>query len=175
MKYIMITMILVLAGCNPARPWPVGLIREMPKDSPIEYQLAWKDGCESGFASYGNDYYKTFYKFHYDPHLMEKSKLYLRMWKDSYKHCRSYINREFNDGWFWGGGWSGSNSNSPFLPGSIRDGLSTEQGPGLPPIFQPLDTPGWGKWAWGGAVPKGDWLGRDPAYVPNFNLWDHSR
>ncbi len=172
LRNMMVVMVaFALVGCNPIRPWPAGLVKEMPVDAPEEYKLGWKDGCESGFASYGNDYYKTFYKFHYDMELMRTNKLYMRIWKDSYKHCRSHVNRHLNDGWFWGEGWDGDNENSPFDGGSIRNRLSTLQGPGLPPIFSPLSTPGWGPQAWGAQVPEGDWLGREPAYVPNYDMW----
>jgi len=169
---LLIVSLLIISACNPVRPWPAGLAKDMPEDAPVEYQHGWTHGCESGLAAYGNDYYKTFYKFHYDEILMEKSKMYARIWQNAFKHCRSYVNRLLEEGWGWTEGWEGSNENGVFNSGSIRNTLSIERGPGLPPFFRGLDTPGWGETGWGGSVPEGDWLGRDAKHAPTYkSLW----
>lgn len=172
-NFILVSILLLfVTACNPVRPWPAGLVKEMSKDSPPEYQQGWKDGCESGLAAYGNDYYKTFYKFHYDEILMEKSKLYARIWQNSFKHCRSFVNRLLVEGWGWTEGWEGSNESGVFNSGSVRNTLSIERGASLPLIFKGLNTPGWGETGWGGGVSKGDWLGREPEYRPTYNsIW----
>lgn len=140
-----------LSGCFnvPAamKPVPIGL-QEAPEDAPEEYQLGWNHGCESGLAAYGNQYYKTFYDFYYDPQLI-RNPTYSKAWKDRYAHCRAMVNRTLRDGLlmgegggyakgvFQGGGWRNT---SDIVRGGQNFGLWNKHH---------LSLPGWGDWAWG--------------------------
>lgn len=91
-RFLLVIAILMLNGCysNSTRFKPASYIfKQMPKDAPINFQKAWKDGCESGMASMTNSVYARFYKFEQDP-LLRKDPLYHKVWKDTYTFCRHY-------------------------------------------------------------------------------------
>jgi hypothetical protein len=62
------------------------------KGMPKEWYAGYQDGCESGYSAYGNDYYKTFYKFRRDPKL-SKYKYYDAGWRDAFNYCRHALGR----------------------------------------------------------------------------------
>jgi len=90
-KYLMLLMILTLAGCNSFdsdMPYKPGLMPELPKGSP-EFTQGWRDGCQTGLAVGGGDIYKSFYSWKRTPEF-EKNDKYLKAWKDGYEYCRQY-------------------------------------------------------------------------------------
>lgn len=69
---------------------PMGyLMKQMPKVAPVEYQLGWKEGCESGIAAMSNDFFRAFYRYTQSVELVH-NEVYYKAWKDSFNYCRSY-------------------------------------------------------------------------------------
>ena len=62
------------------------------ENAPDIWKLGWQHGCKSGFAAYGNSYYKTLYNFEQDIEKV-KNPTYFKAWMDSLNYCRSIINR----------------------------------------------------------------------------------
>ncbi|MBL0319489.1 MAG: hypothetical protein IPP74_09430 [Alphaproteobacteria bacterium] len=74
------------------------IFTHMPENAPIEYQLGWKQGCESGISAMGNDFFKTFYHYTQSAELVH-NEVYYKAWKDSFTYCRNYtygMTREFS-------------------------------------------------------------------------------
>lgn len=150
----------LMSGCG------FGKIRGLdgpPEGAPPEYRLGWEHGCQSGFTTFSNDFYKKFYTFKQDVKMM-KNVIYARAWNDSYAYCRSFINRYLTDGLLWGPGFQGINNNLFDGTADLRGRLPFSQDDGFGNFFHGgMDTPGWGSMAWGADAPcQGDWLGRKP-------------
>lgn len=160
------------------RPRPSTLPKP-PKDAPKEYQEGWNNGCESGLAVYGNDFYKTFYGYKVDVGML-KNKTYYKAWNDAFHYCRAFINRYLADG-YWG--------EKLFGPYQLRDRKVIE-GWGLGFGYGYVNTPGWSSdpysydrgipgfnqniWEGGGTDfmdfggGTSDWLGRPPEYQTDW-------
>ena len=145
------------------------------ENAPDIWKLAWEHGCKSGLSAYGNNFYKTFYKLTQDVDKM-KNPTYLKGWKDSFNHCRSYVNRYL-------AGESRSseeipavigNSNIDFKGGNKRDdpvllkaGFTGTSDQALLAEMFNFTIPGWGETA---RIVRGDpdcdWLNRCGADKP---------
>ncbi len=53
---------------------------------PEIYRKGYKEGCESGYSGYGNNFNKFFFTWKQDPKLV-LNKMYYQVWKDAYAHC----------------------------------------------------------------------------------------
>ena len=71
------------------------LLKQLPKKAELypDYKAGWLDGCETGMATgFGNDYYKTFYKFKKDRRMVEQNNVvYLRAWSHAMIACRHSV------------------------------------------------------------------------------------
>ena len=56
-----------------------------------DFQQGWRDGCQTGLAVYGNDYYKSYYGFTRDTTKIANRR-YETAWTDAYHYCRHYVN-----------------------------------------------------------------------------------
>lgn len=59
----------------------------------------WDDGCESGYAVYGNHYYKAWYDYKRDATKVGDTQ-YEMNWYEGYNYCRQQANTLFNEGVF---------------------------------------------------------------------------
>ncbi len=85
-------MVLFMTSCL-ARSKPYyDLVTSYDPSAPPEWKLGWQHGCESGLSSFGNNYFKTMYKFKQDV-TMVNNEYYFKGWNDSYNYCRSVVNR----------------------------------------------------------------------------------
>ena len=82
--YAIISLALTAHGCT-LKPGPLSL------DPPgsLEYKAGFKDGCESGLATYGTIFYKMRYGF-YQNYEMLSNVDYDRAWHESFNYCRHY-------------------------------------------------------------------------------------
>lgn len=90
---LMLLTLLSLGGCKnfhfkPGWARPASFDMEPPPGPPI-YQQGFRDGCESGYSGYANDFNKLFYTWKQDPQLTE-NKVYYQIWKDAYSYCALY-------------------------------------------------------------------------------------
>lgn len=156
-KYALFILLAIsLTGCvDPERftnflwkPKPA-FIGKAPENATPEYKKGWKEGCESGLATYSNYYYKTFYHFTHDPKLLDHPK-YSKAWTDSFNYCRAYVNRYLAGGFLFGEGFNNSDP-EPFGNRNLRFTNPINEG-GSIWLIDPIDPPGWGKNAWGANV-----------------------
>jgi len=91
-KYLGLLVVVFLASCSfdSNLPYKPGFMPELPKGSP-EFTQGWKDGCATGLAAYGNDVYKTVYRYQKDP-AYDSNATYNGAWHDAYSYCRLYAN-----------------------------------------------------------------------------------
>ena len=82
MKKLLITLLLLLQCCAPI------FIDMDPPGSP-EFKAGWKDGCESGLATYGTMFNKMRYEF-YQNYSMLAHRDYDVAWHESFNYCRHY-------------------------------------------------------------------------------------
>ena len=159
------------AGCSTVKELLPSNIYQLPykapPNAPQEYKLGWEHGCKSGLAAYGNDFYKTFYKFTQDLKLI-RNPVYYKAWSDSFHYCRAYVNRLLA-GYSFRGVPEGE-VDPIFDPKTItirpvydqRNESNTKGYDSLKvPLFEGLELPGWNENGWGSDVAcQSDWLGR---------------
>ena len=83
----LIPMFFLFAACVWEGPSPAFL--DMDPPGPPEYKAGWRDGCESGFATYGTAFYKTYYSFYQDFNML-KNRHYNAAWHEAFNFCRHY-------------------------------------------------------------------------------------
>lgn len=81
----------LLSACT---PHPIFMSQQV-EGSP-EFQAGFKDGCQSGFATYAPAHYKIMYPF-YQNYRMLKNKDYNAAWHEGFDYCRHYTLSWFND------------------------------------------------------------------------------
>ena len=157
-NFVLVFLVSVmLAACSGGgKPQPTFF--KMPEYKDEIQNKAFKEGCESGFSVYGNTYWRTFYHYKSDLKLMNSNKIYSRIWWDSFNYCRHYVNRYLMDGYFSAEG-PGSGKDENFN-GNLRNTKFIESKGFTFPLWDGLNTPGWGEHTWGGSVGGADWLGR---------------
>jgi len=175
----LVFLCLALNGCVAAVKPTYDMTVAYEESAPPEYKLGWQQGCASGISVYGNNYYKSMYKFQQDLSMI-KNEYYFKAWNDSFNFCRSAINRTL----------AGDYKESPAIPsllsnknlnvtnGSKRDNAPiTKQGifgtdvKGERGLFSSLfdvKSPGYGSMAWGANPYNGkcDWLNRCGEDIP---------
>lgn len=139
LKSVLFALVLIspMVACSPQPT-----MFKAPEGGNPLYQKAWKEGCESGFAVYGNDYWRAHYSYNADVKLITSNKLYSRVWWDSFNYCRHYVNRYLNDG-FWGSEGFGSGSAANFNQ-DLRNTKVIEQEGFMPPYWKGIELHGWG-------------------------------
>jgi hypothetical protein len=110
---IVVGLLACLAACAPKN------YAQFPKapPGPPEYQQGWQDGCESGYSTYGNSMYKTFYHYKMDPNLRNND-IYYRTWNDAFNYCRAWVKHDQAHGMTALGGFNPRNPD-PFF--DLRD------------------------------------------------------
>lgn len=129
-----------------------------PTSGSLEYRLGWEHGCKSGLGAFGSDIQRVKYKFTMDLDFAQ-NKTYMRSWRDSFRYCRSFMNREMRDGYLYGEGGGSSDA---------RGKNAATKGSHFHPLFKGFSTPGWGDMAWGANAKSNDWLGRAPEDTPDW-------
>lgn len=72
-------------------------VLHLPKEGSFELLAGSRDGCDSGFSSRGNSFYRTFYKFSQKPELIENDE-YFDAWYRGYIYCFHIANkRQFTE------------------------------------------------------------------------------
>ncbi|MDB2415428.1 hypothetical protein N9W34_06625 [Rickettsiales bacterium] len=92
-KIKLLIILLFLSSCTEMHSdfgWarPASLSME-PPDGPPEYQQGFRDGCESGYSGYSNNFNKYFYTWKQDP-ILAQDPVYYQIWKDAYAYCANY-------------------------------------------------------------------------------------
>lgn len=145
---------------------------QVDESAPPLYKLGWQHGCYSGFSAYGNNWYKSQYKFTQDMRYVGED-MYFKPWTDGFNYCRAYVNRTLagdrkvdyqeNPTLF-------STTGLTITSGNLRDdptiyktgifgGRSSEGMIGGGP-FNAVKLPWMGSAAWGASVDSCDWLNR---------------
>lgn len=95
MRILLILLLssLLISGCNwrpqAGPPWAQKMLKEGP-EGPENFQLGWRDGCETGISTTGNHMHKFFYKFKQDSTLA-RDPIYYTGWKNGWSYCQRYI------------------------------------------------------------------------------------
>lgn len=164
-------LIMFLTSCAARLKPSYDLVISYDESAPPEWKLGWQQGCESGLSAYGNDYYKTLYKFKQDVSMV-KNEYYFKAWNDSFNYCRASINRSL-------AGDYKRNEDVPALFSSHNLDITTSGKRDIAPIVNQsvfgtggkqargafadmfdVKAPGYGSMSWGSSVDKCDWLNR---------------
>lgn len=97
LRYMVLILLMALTSTCKSMGTPSGITTE-PPPGPPEYQQGYRDGCESGFASYGTPFHKVFNKFKQDPYLAQDP-VYYQAWSDAFNYCRGAIMAVMSHGW----------------------------------------------------------------------------
>jgi hypothetical protein len=81
-KLIAIALISSLQSCAPS-------FMDMDPPGSPEFKAGWKDGCESGMATYGSMFNKMRYSFYQNYDLLSVPD-YDAAWHESFNYCRHY-------------------------------------------------------------------------------------
>lgn len=167
---------LFLSSCFLLTTEPYELPTSYNKNAPPEWKLGWQHGCESGYSAYGNNWYKTMYKFKQDVSMI-KNEFYFKGWNDGFNFCRSYINRRLS-----GNNLefeetptlfsttnlnvtnAGRRDDSPILKTGFLGGQDNK---GFFGDAFTVYTPGYGSMSWGANASRCDWLNRCGDDQPN--------
>lgn len=71
----------LLPGCRPL--W----LNTVSPSGPVEYQLGWEDGCDSGISAEGGWEYKLMYSFKKRPEMAANDQ-YKTGWNEGFSYCR---------------------------------------------------------------------------------------
>lgn len=149
-----------------------------PKAPPI-WKLGWQHGCYSGFSAYGNDFFKSQYKFTQDMRYIN-DETYFKGWTDAFNFCRAYVNRTLS-------GDSLSTEENPTLfspnkldttfgnkrndPTLYKTGLfSGRSNKGFFSSMFDVEIPGYGSTGWGESADECDWLNRCGSDIPKDDI-----
>jgi hypothetical protein len=103
MKIFSLLLLLFVAGCGlvtPPKPLYVRMHTDtLTADHNPSARQGWDDGCESGYAVYGNHFYKTWYDYKRDATKVG-DRQYEMNWYEGYHFCRQAINTLINEGVF---------------------------------------------------------------------------
>lgn len=127
----------MLSSCiSASHLWDGPAPHSMPMDvpGPPEYKEGYKDGCQSGMATYGPVQYKLYYNY-YQNYGMLKDKYYVTAWHEAFDFCRHFTLKYHTQG----EGLLSSNLLVKFIPGRIgmAEGYAALLGQ-KKPIFQQL-------------------------------------
>ncbi|PIR33130.1 MAG: hypothetical protein COV36_03240 [Alphaproteobacteria bacterium CG11_big_fil_rev_8_21_14_0_20_44_7] len=86
-KLLLLSAVMSLNACVWDGPNPAFMNMDVPGTP--EYKAGWKDGCESGFATYAPAHYKLYYSF-YQNYPMLSNRDYNAAWHESFNYCRHY-------------------------------------------------------------------------------------
>jgi hypothetical protein len=102
-RALLVSVLLMTAGCGLfTAPKPV-FIRMHTDTLTAEHnpsaRQGWDDGCESGYAVFGNHFYKAYYDYKRDPNKVG-DRQYEMNWYEAYHFCRQHANTLMNEGVF---------------------------------------------------------------------------
>ena len=106
MKILVFLSLFLLASCSADSPFAIKPIfaringDQLTKDFPPDNRQGWKDGCETGYAAYGTNVYKSFYGFKRDTTKVGNYG-YETEWYNGYNYCRQMANTTYNQNIFW--------------------------------------------------------------------------
>lgn len=78
---LLLTALLLASGCRPLALYGVKV------EGPMEYQLGWEDGCDTGLSADSPLFYKAMYGFKKRPE-MGANDLYKQGWNEGFTYCR---------------------------------------------------------------------------------------
>lgn len=87
MRKLFLMASLVLMQSCVGGPHPMFMDMD-PPGSP-EFKMGFKHGCESGFATYGTIFNKSYYEFYQNYDMLENID-YDRAWHEAFNYCRHY-------------------------------------------------------------------------------------
>jgi len=97
----LLAVLFSLSGCllfEPPKPMYDRMFgNQLASDHNPSARQGWEDGCETGYAVYGNHFYKAFYDYKRDPNMVG-DKQYEMNWYQAYHYCRQSINTVINAG-----------------------------------------------------------------------------
>ena len=176
-KFLTILICFFLASCFSRSKPMYDLTVSYDESAPAEWKLGWQHGCESGLSAYGNNYFKSIYKFKQDVEMV-KDEYYFKAWNDSFNFCRASINRylagdmkayESAPSLFSTNNLDITNSkrrdDSTIVKESVFGGGGKSERGFMSDMFD-VKTPGFGSTAWGASVESCDWLNRCGADKP---------
>ena len=101
-QFALLTVLLATTACGIfTRPIPLynRIHTETVENHNPSAKQGWDDGCETGYAVYGNHYYKAWYDYKRDPTKVGDRQYELN-WYEGYNFCRQSINTLVNEGVF---------------------------------------------------------------------------
>jgi len=109
---LLVVIFFVLSSCQkrianifPERP-DKNFVEDIKRSSP-EFQMGWKDGCETGMSGGGNTFYKIFYRNNtVDGYMMANSTEYKTAWSNSFWYCYRHDYVKHKSG-IWGSMFTG--------------------------------------------------------------------
>jgi hypothetical protein len=100
-NFALLVVIFVVSACGIfTRPIPIYTRlhqEQLGMDHNPSARQGWEDGCYSGYAVYGNHYYKAWYDYKRDATKVG-DKQYEMNWYEGYHFCRQSANTLTNDG-----------------------------------------------------------------------------
>lgn len=100
-KLLVISMLLSTTACGLLTPPKPIYVRMHTDQLSAEHnpsaKQGWDDGCESGYAVYGNHFYKLWYDYKRDSTKVG-DKQYEMNWYEGYNFCRQQGNTLVNEG-----------------------------------------------------------------------------
>lgn len=96
---LILSLIVTLSACSANKLWEGPVPHSLPMDvpGPPEYKAGYKDGCQSGLATYGPAQYKLYYSFFQDYEMLS-NKYYNAAWHESFNYCRHFSLKYHQDG-----------------------------------------------------------------------------
>lgn len=101
-KLTLLCLLVLLSACGlvtPPKPIYARLGTDQIEGHNPSAEQGWADGCESGYAVYGNHFYKAWYDYKRDATKVG-DKQYEMNWYEAYNYCRQQANTLFNEGVF---------------------------------------------------------------------------
>lgn len=96
-KYAIILCLVLLSGVTEGcsfrprvgPPWMHKMLTQGPP-GPTNFQLGWRDGCETGIAASANTFQRQFYRFKQDSTLAQDPTYYTG-WRNAFNYCQRYV------------------------------------------------------------------------------------
>ncbi len=177
-KLITLILLLLLTSCTTVLTGKAP-IYDLPyatdPNAPPIWKLGWQHGCYSGFSAFGNEFYKSQYKFTQDMRYV-RDETYFKGWMDAFNYCRAYVNRslagdelsyEENPTLFSTKSLDITTGNKRDDPRIYKTGFfSGRSNEGFFSSMFDVKIPGYGSTAWGASADECDWLNRCGADKP---------
>ncbi len=100
LKALLVLCVIAISGCkyfDPTIPWYDKIRSNSPEGADPAYKQGWDDGCHTGYAVFGNHFYKSFYGYKRDDSMVGNYQ-YEVAWYNGYNYCRQSVNVMISDG-----------------------------------------------------------------------------